>query len=83
MSGEPEGTNHVEQLAFAWAERDPLESWVLAAPDARPISPAVVVERPGTDEWTVEFDDGEQAWRSHNEIRPRHVLGATYSKRVQ
>ena len=97
--------NHVEKLALAWAERDALESWMLAAPDSRPISPAalrevvldylaahdpfpastsveavdhsgsgwapaVVIDRPGTDEWTVEFGDGEQAWRGHDEIRP-------------
>ncbi|MFE4195605.1 tudor domain-containing protein [Paenarthrobacter sp. NPDC056912] len=97
--------NHIEDLALAWAERDPLESWMLAAPDARPISqetlrevvsdylsshepfpdgtrvevrrgddegwePATIIDRPGTDEWTVEYDDGTQAWRDHSELRP-------------
>ncbi|MGO4587013.1 tudor domain-containing protein [Arthrobacter sp. 2RAF6] len=98
--------NHVETLAIAWAEHDGLESWMLAAPDARPLSretlrdivsdylashdpfpdgmsvevarqdgsgwePAVIIERPGTDEWTVEYEDGTQAWRDHSELRPR------------
>lgn len=31
---------------------------------------AVVVERVGVDEWTVEYEDGEQAWRDHDELRP-------------
>jgi hypothetical protein len=31
---------------------------------------AVIVERVGVDEWTVEYDDGGQAWRSHQELRP-------------
>lgn len=35
-------TNWVETLALEWAERDPLESWVLEAADARPISPAAL-----------------------------------------
>lgn len=25
---------------------------------------------PAVDEWTVEYDDGEQAWRDHHELRP-------------
>lgn len=98
-------TNYVETLALAWAEDDPLESWMLAAPDGRPISPdtlrqivedylvdhepfpdgtlvytrglepdgreerAVIVGRPGHDEWTVQFDDGAEAWRGHSEMR--------------
>ncbi|WP_442543847.1 tudor domain-containing protein [Arthrobacter sp. KN11-1C] len=80
----------------AGSERDGLESWMLAAPDARPLSQAalrdvvsddlashapfpdsvsfevvrrdgsawetaVIIERPGTDEWTVEYEDGTQA----------------------
>lgn len=32
--------------------------------------PAVILERVGVEEWTVEYDDGEQAWRSHQELRP-------------
>ncbi|MDO5878332.1 tudor domain-containing protein (plasmid) [Paenarthrobacter sp. SD-1] len=32
---------------------------------------AVIVERVGVDEWTVEYEDGEQAWRDHHELRPR------------
>jgi hypothetical protein len=31
---------------------------------------AVIVERVGVDEWTVEYADGEQAWRDHHELRP-------------
>lgn len=31
---------------------------------------ATVVERTAVDEWTIEFDDGEQVWRDHHEIRP-------------
>lgn len=31
---------------------------------------AVIVERVGVDEWTVEYKDGEQAWRDHQELRP-------------
>lgn len=31
---------------------------------------AVMVERVGVDEWTVEYEDGEQAWRDHHELRP-------------
>ena len=30
---------------------------------------AVIVERVGVDEWTVEYKDGEQAWRDHHELR--------------
>jgi hypothetical protein len=40
-------------------ERDTM-SWV----------PATIVERTAVDEWTVEYDDGEQAWRDHQELRP-------------
>lgn len=32
--------------------------------------PAVIVERVGVDEWTVEYGDGERAWRDHHELRP-------------
>lgn len=32
---------------------------------------AVIVERCSVDEWTVEYEDGEQAWRDHTELRPR------------
>jgi hypothetical protein len=95
-----------EEVYDAGSERDDLESWMLAAPDARPFSQAtlrdivadylashgpfpdgmsvevarrdgsgwelaVVMERPDTDEWTVEYDDGTQAWRDHSELRPR------------
>ncbi|MFF2300654.1 tudor domain-containing protein [Arthrobacter sp. NPDC058127] len=31
---------------------------------------AVIVERVGVDEWTVEYEDGEKAWRDHHELRP-------------
>jgi len=30
-----------------------------------------VIERTAVDEWTVEFDDGEQVWRDHHEL-PAH-----------
>lgn len=98
-------TSYVETLALAWAEDDPLESWMLAAPDGRPISPdtlrqivedylvdhepfpdgtrvevarrhgggwdrAVIVDRPHHDEWTVEYDNGDRAYRDHSELRP-------------
>lgn len=33
-------------------------------------TPATVIERTAADEWTVEFDDGEQVWRDHHELRP-------------
>ena len=33
---------------------------------------AVIVERVGVDEWTVEYDDGARAWRDHHELRPAH-----------
>lgn len=39
--------------------------------------PAVIVERVGVDEWTVEYADGEQAWRSHLELRPASVSPAS------
>lgn len=32
---------------------------------------AIITDRPNTDEWTVEFDDGAQAWRGHDELRPQ------------
>lgn len=32
--------------------------------------PAVIVERTSVDEWTVEYEDGEQAWRDQHELRP-------------
>ncbi len=38
--------------------------------DAAGWEPARIVERVGLDEWTVEFLDGEQAWRDHHELRP-------------
>ncbi len=28
------------------------------------------LKRVGVDEWTVEYKDGEQAWRDHHELRP-------------
>jgi hypothetical protein len=100
MSGAKE--NYVAGLAAHWAETDPLEHWVNAAPggettpvdetvreylgthnpfpdethvevlriDSSGWDSAVIVERVGVDEWTVEYDDGEQAWRSHQELRP-------------
>jgi hypothetical protein len=40
--------------------RDAAKSWV----------PATIVERTALDEWTVEYDDGEQVWRDHRELRP-------------
>lgn len=40
------------------------------APDEQTWEPAVIVERVGVDEWTVEYDDGTQAWRDHTELRP-------------
>ncbi|WP_284984963.1 hypothetical protein [Arthrobacter sp. efr-133-TYG-118] len=33
--------------------------------------PVVVMERPDTDEWTVEYDVGTPAWRDHSDLRPR------------
>ncbi len=41
-------------------DRDAADTWV----------PATIVERTAVDEWTVEYDDGEQAWRDHQELRP-------------
>ncbi len=38
--------------------------------DAEGWVPATIVERTAADEWTVEYDDGEQAWRDHQELRP-------------
>jgi hypothetical protein len=32
--------------------------------------PVTIVERTAVDEWTVEFDDGDQACRDHHELRP-------------
>ncbi|GAB3868628.1 hypothetical protein GCM10028801_44900 [Nocardioides maradonensis] len=32
--------------------------------------PAVIVERVGVDEWTVQYEDGKQGWRDHSELRP-------------
>lgn len=32
--------------------------------------PATIVERTSPDEWTVQFDDGDRAWRDHHELRP-------------
>lgn len=95
-------TNYTAGLAMRWAETDPLEQWVNAAPEGErtplaetvreylgshnPFSdesavevlrqegsiwePAVIVERTSVDEWTVEYEDGEQAWRDHHELRP-------------
>lgn len=95
-------TNYVAGLAIRWAETDPMEQWVNAAPEGgrTPIGetireylgshnpfpdesavevlrhegsiwePAIIVERVSVDEWTVEFEDGEQAWRDHHELRP-------------
>ena len=40
------------------------------ATDGRGWERAVVVERVGVDEWTVEYDDGQQVWRDHHELRP-------------
>ncbi len=31
---------------------------------------AVIIDRPHWDEWTVEFEDGAQAWRDYPELRP-------------
>jgi hypothetical protein len=39
--------------------------------------PAVIVERVGVDEWTVEYNDGGQAWRSHHELRPASASAAS------
>lgn len=30
----------------------------------------VIIDRPGPNEWTVEFGDGTQAWRGSGELRP-------------
>ncbi len=40
--------------------------------DAPPTAwvPVTIVERTAVDEWTVEFDDGDQACRDHHELRP-------------
>lgn len=37
---------------------------------------ATIIERTGLDEWTVEYDDGEQAWRDHHELRPHQSPAA-------
>lgn len=39
--------------------------------DAAAWVPATIVERTAVDEWTVEYDDGNRAWRDHQELRPR------------
>ena len=39
-------------------------------PDVDGWDAAVIIGRPGTDEWTVEYDDGAQAWADHSELRP-------------
>lgn len=33
--------------------------------------PATIIDRPGVDEWTVEYLDGEQACRDHQQLRPK------------
>jgi hypothetical protein len=38
--------------------------------DAAGWVPATIVERAAVDEWTVEYDDGGQVWRDHQELRP-------------
>ena len=38
-----------------------------------------MIERTAVDEWTVDFDDGEQAWRDHHELRPRSTPRLTKS----
>ena len=38
--------------------------------DGRGWAQATVVERTAADEWTIEFDDGQQVWRDHHELRP-------------
>ncbi|MCB0906929.1 MAG: hypothetical protein KDB63_07415 [Nocardioidaceae bacterium] len=38
--------------------------------DGQGWTPATVIQRTAADEWTIEFDDGEQAWRDHHELRP-------------
>ena len=35
---------------------------------------AIIVGRVGVDAWTVEYVDGEQAWRDHQELRPPATL---------
>lgn len=95
--------NYVAGLALRWAQSDPLEQWVNAAPQGgtTPLEetiseylgghnpfpdelrvdvqdrddpgtwvPGTIVERTAVDEWTVEYDDGEQVWRDHQELRP-------------
>lgn len=32
--------------------------------------PATVIDRTAVDEWTVEYDNRDQAWRDHHELRP-------------
>ncbi|MBU2697670.1 hypothetical protein CCO04_21495 [Pimelobacter sp. 30-1] len=49
---------------------DDLRVDVLDRDDARSWVPATIVERTAVDEWTVEYDDGEQVWRDHQELRP-------------
>lgn len=48
---------------------DELRVDVLARDEASWV-PATIVERTAVDEWTVEYDDGEQVWRDHQELRP-------------
>ena len=49
---------------------DELRVDVLARDATAVLLPATIVERTALDEWTVEFDDGEQVWRDHHELRP-------------
>lgn len=49
-----------DELRVDVQDRDAAEGWV----------PGTIVERTAVDEWTVEFDDGEQVWCDHQELRP-------------
>lgn len=59
-------TTYVEGLALDWAREDPLE--MTTGYDGQEVS-AVIIGRPGTDEWTVLFDDGAEAWRDQSQLR--------------
>lgn len=49
-----------DELRVDVLDRDDPGTWV----------PGTIVERTAVDEWTVEFDDGEQVWCDHRELRP-------------
>lgn len=71
----PNGPTPLDELVTEYlAEHDPYPAGTRVR--ARSLDatvgwePATVLDRPGRDEWTVEFEDGSTAWRDHTELRP-------------